>query len=371
MPQDNNFWNPYRWVPVSNDPIEHAIPGYHHRWEGLSGKLDCTLEALTPLLIGRSRGDGRFIENGQTRKPFIPGTSLKGLFRSLVELIGNAAIPFPRGEADANHELSQASQGEGPNWRLDIGARMFGHLDRQQVFAGLVRFTDGIFCGEKAPQSTGVKVASGAPDPSHRPFYPAHRRARKFYHHQTGAETLTGPHPGIKESQQRTVYPLPPGARFRFEVAFDNLREAEIGLLLYCLVLEEDVTVTLSAAALGPEQQSSVTLRGPMRHKLGGCKPQGAGSIHIRIDKMQLQTNRANRYRTGSPKLQVLEGEPLVCELRSRTQSIMDRTDDTMQNLRAMMIYDNNDPRAKALNYPSFVWFQEDKGTGAPLKPTL
>ena len=56
MPQGKNFWNPYRWVTVSNQNIQRDVPNYHHTLSGLSGRLWCELEALTPLVIGNGRG---------------------------------------------------------------------------------------------------------------------------------------------------------------------------------------------------------------------------------------------------------------------------------------------------------------------------
>jgi CRISPR/Cas system CSM-associated protein Csm3 (group 7 of RAMP superfamily) len=366
MPQGENAFNPYRWVPVSDGPVPRQKPAYRHRWEGLSGQLDCTLEALTPLLIGSSRGDGRFIRSGRTQRPFIPGTSLKGLIRALAELIGNAAIPFSNGHADDNHTLTQASQNRGKDWQLDIAARMFGYLNRGQVFAGLVRFSDGQLQGT-AREIGPFKVVVGKPQPErHKPFYPVPAQ-RKLYHHRFGATDLTLAPANIP--QTRTVYPLPPGVRFTFQVAFENLREEELALLLYCLVLEEEVTVTLSKEALGPDAHQPVTFSGPLRHKLGACKPQGGGSVKIGIDRMRLHDNMADRYR-GQAAGQELEGEQLQTQLRQRTQAIMARTDETMRHLRAMLIYSANDPR-KAVDYPDYTWFQQDKGTGTPLKPTL
>src|SRR5262245_31453831 len=143
VPRNEPFWNPYRWVPVGKQPVARETPAYRHRWEGLSGRLECTLEALTPFLIGSSKSDGRFIRSKLTNQPFVPGTSLKGLIRSLAELIGNAAIPFPKGHADQGHTLLQASKGEAIDWELDIAARMFGYLNQGEVFAGLVRCSDG------------------------------------------------------------------------------------------------------------------------------------------------------------------------------------------------------------------------------------
>jgi CRISPR/Cas system CSM-associated protein Csm3 (group 7 of RAMP superfamily) len=351
------------------EEVRREKPLYRHRWQGSTGRLDCTLEALTPLFIGSSKGDGRFIRSGRTNQPFIPGTSLKGLIRSLAELVGNACIPFPKGHADPKHTLSQASEGEGMDWRLDIAARMFGYLDAGKVFSGLVRFTDASLIDQiRNDPSYKFKVAGGVPRPDHKAFYPSDFKARKFYHHHPGTSKLVPPHVGIKDTQQREVHPLPPGVRFNFSVFFENLRGEELALLLYCLVLEEEVSVTLSKDALGPDAQGPVTLTGPMRHKLGGCKPQGAGSVKITLNSMTYYDSIANRYRGQTATARQLQGEPLQAEVKRRIQPIVARTDDTMRHLRAMLIYCENDPR-KPIEYPSYNWFLED--TGKPLKPTL
>jgi CRISPR/Cas system CSM-associated protein Csm3 (group 7 of RAMP superfamily) len=343
MPRgDRNLFNPYRWVPVSGQPVQRQAPLYHHRWQGRAGRLHCTLEALTPLLI--NDGNGQFVVSKRTNQPFLPGTSLKGAIRSLAELVGNAAVPFPKGNVDPAHRLETAAEGAGPSRRLDVAARTFGYLNRGEVFAGLVRFSDGHPAG-KLPPPLVCEVAVGQPDPAHRPFYPG-PAFRKLYHHNVGATTLTGPHPGIKQTSK--VRPLPPGVQFTFRVDFANLRDEELDLLLYCLALEEDVTVTLSKEAVaGPDP---VTLRGPVRHKLGHCKPHGGGSVHIHIDRLELRAEPANRYRGRGSKDEVLEGEPLRQRLLERTASFRQRQDDTMRYLRAMWIYTADDPRAGRLN---------------------
>lgn len=367
MPVGEKFWNPYRWVPVSDEEVQRKTPVYRHRWQGLAGRLVCTLEALTPFLIGSSKEPGRFIRSGRTNKPFIPGTSLKGLIRSLAELVGNACIPFPNGYADPEHELKQAAEGEGRNWKLDIAARMFGYLHGGRVFSGLVRFSDGELIGE-ARAMERFKVVVGQPRPdTHKPFYPDKKR-RKFYHHHPETKQLVPPHPGIKETQTREVTPLSPGTKFAFQVDFENLRENELALLLYCLVLEEQVTVTLSKEALGPDAQEPVTLTGPLRHKFGACKPQGGGSVKISVDKMILLLDMADRYRGRKEAARELSGDELRAEISRLTKPIVDRTDTTMQHLRAMLIYCPGDPR-KPINYPTYQWFNDHAGT--PLKPTL
>ncbi len=367
MPQGERFWNPYRWVPVSQDPILRDKPAYHHRWQGIAGYLHCTLEALTPLLVGSGQGEGRFIRSGRTNQPFIPGTSLKGLIRSLAELIGNAAIPFPNGQSDPGHELNCAASGHGANWQLDVAARTFGYLNQGKVFAGLIRFTDARVEGK--PKEVGpFKVAVGQPRPDqHRPFYPDRTR-RKFYHHHAGTDKLVAAPPSI--TQTSTVYPLGPGTRFSFDVYFQNLREDELALLLYCLVLEENVKVSLSKKALGPGAQGRIDLSGPLRHKLGACKPHGAGSVKITIERMELWQKLDERYRGRQPTPQVFSGEALQAELERRLQPIRRPHEATMLALRAMLIYSQDDPR-RPIEYPTYQWFQYDKGRATPLKPTL
>jgi hypothetical protein len=285
----------------------------------------------------------------------------------LAELIGNAAIPFPNGRADPGHTLNNAATGSGTEWRLDIAARMFGYLHGGRVFAGLVRFTDGVLQGT-AKEIGPFKIVVGQPRPdSHKPFYPDDRR-RKFYHHHVDANGLVPAPSSI--TQTRIVRPLPPGTRFTFQVHFENLREEELNLLLYCLVLEENVTVTLSQAALGPDAREPVTLTGPMRHKFGGCKPQGGGSVQITIDKMMLYADRADRYRGQAALPRTLEGKELESELQRRTRDIAARQDNTMQHLRAMLIYSRDDPR-RPIEYPSYDWFNDSQKSSQPLKPTL
>ena len=364
MPQGENFWNPYRWVTVSKQPVEHDVPSYHHALDGLSGRLWCELEALTPLIIGDGRGE--FVKYRNHPYPYIPATSLKGAIRSLAEVVSNAAVPFPNALVDAQHTLEKAYKGA----QFDTVARTFGFLHKGNVFAGLIRFSDAeLTLTAREPHLWPTyDVVVGQPKRSHGTFYPESNQ-RKFYHHHPGATRLIKPPPDIKQTTK--VKPAPPGTRFRFTVDFTNLRDAELDLLLYCLVLEESVSVTLSQAALGRgTTQEPATLQGPLRHKIGGAKPHGAGSVHIRVTKMQLQTDALARYR-GNDTADTWEAtEDLSRELDHRTASFRGRTDPTMRELRAMLIYSLDDPR-KPIHYPTYQWFKSAGNSAKPLKPTI
>ena len=374
MPLGENFWNPYRWVTVSDEPVEHDVPNYHYTLSGISGRLWCELEALTPLLIGNGQQNNvEFVCRQHNRQPYIPSTSLKGPIRSLAEVVGNATVPFPKVSVDNDHELAKARKLIDGVVQFDTVSRIFGYWQGRNAFTGLVHFSDAEISVEPMPQSQWKQynVASSHPKPEHVAFYPGKKNRRKFYHHHPGVQQLTKPHSGI--TQTTNVKPAPSGTCFTFTIDFTNLRDTELNLLLYCLVLEEDVTVSLSPAALGREESEGYDFNGPLRRKIGGAKPHGAGSVHIRITKMELCRDATARYR-GGKATDIFEAEVLTEEINERTKLFQDRTDLTMRELRSMLIYSTNDPR-KSIYYPTYSWFQDEKSkplnSKTQLKPTI
>lgn len=372
MPVGEDFWNPYRWVTLSNRSVTHNLPHYHHTFSSLSGRLWCELEALTPLLIGDGRKPIQFVRHKHSGQPYIPSTSLKGAIRSLVEVVGNGTVPFST-SVERRHQPANARQDRDGISQLDTVTGTFGYLHQgdSNVFAGLIHFSDAEISTPTSSMNhwDQYDVAVGQPKPSHRAFYPGNRK-RKFYHHHPGATQLVAPHPGI--TQTTIVRPAPPGTSFHFTVDFTNLCDDQLNLLLYNLALEERVTVTLSPAALGRDaNQDSITLEGPLRHKIGGAKPHGAGSVHIRITRMQLCQDATARYR-GHHATQIFESTELESELNVRTASFCEQMDQTMTELRAMLIYSTDDPRDR-IHYPTYQWFENEKeqGSRTVLKPTL
>lgn len=377
MPQGENFWNPYRWVTVSSQPVRHAEPQYQHTFDGISGRLYCELEALTPLLIGNGQAPNiQFVRHSHNSQPYIPSTSLKGAIRSLAEVVGNATVPFSI-PVDSEHALANARQAVGGVSQFDTVARTFGYLRQgdSNVLAGLIHFSDAEITTEVASPNDWqpFTIDVGQPKPSHTAFYPKNNQGennrRKFYHHHPNATKLSPPQ--ANQNPPHTVRPAPPGTGFSFTVDFTNLRDDELNLLLYCLALEEQASVTLRAGALGPDAQEPVTLDGPLRHKIGGAKPHGAGSVHICITRLELVDAKA-RYQ-GDSSTQKWQGQSLLNQLDNRTASFRGRTDLTMRELRAMLIYTDQDPRTP-VRYPKYSWFQREKNTpGAHtlLKPTI
>ena len=92
-------------------------------------------------------------------------------------------------------------------------------------------------------------------------------RGRKFYRHQNVAkeqEFIRAEEK--KDDQNRTLRDaLRPGAKFNFDIEFENLAPVELGALLWSIEMEDG-----------------------MFHKLGLAKPLGFGSVKIGIKKIEI-----------------------------------------------------------------------------------
>lgn len=90
---------------------------------------------------------------------------------------------------------------------------------------------------------------------------------RKFYvHHPSSVDKLNPESGGTAEPKtknNRTIEPLGPGNRFRFEVNFDNLSAAELGQLVYSIELAEGLA-----------------------HKIGRGKLFGLGSVDLTVESI-------------------------------------------------------------------------------------
>jgi hypothetical protein len=99
-----------------------------------------------------------------------------------------------------------------------------------------------------------------------------------------------------------------------------------------------------------------------MCHKLGHGKPYGLGSCQLAIREARL-VEGGDRYRGGGRRK--LTGQDLESWIERQTATHKGATTTTMEALRRMMVFDENDPREFC--YPSRDWFN-DNGQ-RPLKP--
>jgi CRISPR/Cas system CSM-associated protein Csm3 (group 7 of RAMP superfamily) len=81
---------PYNFVPLNEQIVSTISNTNHSIYSSLSGYVDVHIEALTPLLV--KNNDGQFFRVNDT--PFIPGSTCRGLIRSLVEIASYSRMSF-------------------------------------------------------------------------------------------------------------------------------------------------------------------------------------------------------------------------------------------------------------------------------------
>jgi CRISPR/Cas system CSM-associated protein Csm3 (group 7 of RAMP superfamily) len=277
--------NPYDFVRVDwNRPPERRKPVWHHRLVGqdgqrlYAGQIEVNVFAEKPIFIPERNASqdpkkpAQFMRNKQGEY-IIPGSSLKGMLRCLVETLGNGCFTlidgqYERGKVSYRSNIPESHQHCGDNTKLCIACRTFGMLKERTsgVFLGKVDIGDACANMDKVykydPIYTAVLVE---PKPHHLAFYldetRQHIAGRKYYfHHSPDAEPLTADRliyfPGGLAN--RYILPLDINTQFHFRVDFTNLEADEFAALLLAITLEEN-----------------------MYHKIGYGKPLGLGSIQL------------------------------------------------------------------------------------------
>lgn len=121
--EDYRFLNPYNFVRYLDAPaiapdnpearlLGRCAPPPHDRYTGLTGRITCTLEAVTPLFISDSHdvqvttlmANGSEVQHKSYRffkyddQDAIPATSIRGMIRSLFEAVTNAPFTVFNGD---------------------------------------------------------------------------------------------------------------------------------------------------------------------------------------------------------------------------------------------------------------------------------
>jgi len=337
--------NPYDFVRVdwSKPAARRSFTPY--LTGKLSGRLQGTITTLTPFFIPARRGSGSSPKDylkDRYGQALIPGSSLKGLFRSLVETIGGCSWWFfgDRGTTGAysevQHNLPSNFQRPGSLEALDPACRLFGLIQGGTLLAGCVGFDDAICCSPVAHDPIYTCILS-TPKPRHSWYRDNQGRpaGRKFYFHAQNLQTASGWLPSRDtppaKRQNQYIRPIGKDSVFTFTAHFDNVAPDDFSLLLYAIVLEPS-----------------------MRHKLGYAKPAGLGSVAVKLDWIQI-VDRAARYRQ-SGGIQRYEDSALDAFVQERIQPYVDDHQSiTLQDLRRIWHW----PPSHELRYPTRQWFNE------------
>lgn len=264
--------NPYDFVRVDWNRLPQRRAAFRHdSFDGLSGRIEATLTVETPLFLKRGNTSEFFTINS---KPAIAGSSLKGLFRSVVEAIAQGCFWFCAESAPRDFR---------PCSRLEAlcpACRLFGLINRNTLRAGNVSFEDAT-CTNRVDHPPIYTAILSSPKTRHTAFYFDARNniaGRKFYFHHRADNLLTATgwlpsNAAPDRRQNQYLRPLGTGSAFTFTVEFTNVAADDFAALLYAMTLE-------------PE----------MRHHFGYAKPCGFGTVRIDLTKLTLRDVTA-RYR--------------------------------------------------------------------------
>lgn len=303
--------NPYDFVPFPDGAaIERQPPSGHDTFSGISGRFECELEALSPLLVmgpehragTNYRNAGRFQE-GKYEGPYkdrrlralIPGASLKGVVRSVFNVLMPSCIVSTSTEKLVPEHFLKCTCHE----ELCPACRVFGALSQDRVHRGHVNIGEAVAVGD-APMAKEVQLVplfNPQPFESNRYGTVSNPAGRKFYFHHHELSTAE-----TQNDRERGRYVAPVkgrtedddiGATFEFEVSFQNLSERQLAALVSALTLTGD-------APLGDERVA-------VRHKVGYGKPAGLGSAEVRITRATVERDSEARYRSFRSSPDVFE----------------------------------------------------------------
>lgn len=296
-PPDERVPKPFGAVPEDRRgaPRRAAPPG-HERWapDGYTGAIECALTLLTPVHIG----SGLFrTANGEVVKEavrsndvlVIPGTSLKGAFRSAAEAISDAC--------EATNSRSACTEDKG----YCVCCRIFGG----RGYLGRVGYRDARPVGEVTAMIHRV------------PSLWAPRRSldgRKVYLHGDGEPATAA------NGEPWEV--IPAGTQFAFRVEVESLAKDEL-----CLVL----------TAMGAF--------GDLTPILGGGKPRGLGSVRVAVQWARFRAPRdsALQYRAAMTELDAAALRQAV----GRAQNRIDQA--ALRRLRELWTYPGRQPAPAGL----------------------
>lgn len=254
---------PFALIPIPEEPPRREKPCTHRSFHGLTGQLELSFTVVSKYLFVGS-GEYEFDPNAKGDRPdvwhtfyrcngriCIPGSSIKGAIRSILEAISNSCVLHSRPHEVRLTNIGQAHRPCKSTDNLCPACRIFGHTGLQ----GRASFSDAF--PENFLDLHIVKI----PELWHHRPKKVRRldKARRFYENRKFKELSDKkPEPG-----HWFVEAVCEGARFRTSLHFENLSESEFGLLLYSLGWKEE------AKAIGVA----------FTPKLGGAKPRCFGTI--------------------------------------------------------------------------------------------
>ena len=309
---------PFVWIKLP-EKIERVTPEFHHTFKGYTGRFELTMEVVSEYL---HVGSG-LIELDESYSPpkayysfarcndqmVIPGTSVKGAIRSIVEAISASCVSQYRGIERLPRRYQPCEKVKPRQEKaaqLCPACRLFGTTG----YRGRAYFSDAILQGKV--KSEIVKIAEL--------WSPRRIRvARKFYEVKTFQKLDDRPQRGY-----RFVEAVPKGTKFSLTLTFENASSSEMGLLMRALGWELLRGGEIKVDAFTP--------------KLGGAKPRCFGAVCFRPQKLFLISSPGLGVSSILKHLKVggeeMEWKELVVKwLGDRSLVVMNRLDELKTKL--------------------------------------
>jgi CRISPR/Cas system CSM-associated protein Csm3 (group 7 of RAMP superfamily) len=346
---------PFNFVPLPD--VGPFIPSWGNQVsqdypfkDGVSGKITLDIAAMTDIFVRDSKSDSLF--HNVNGKYFIPGSSIKGMLRSTLEIVTFGKLRIGKDKINKGKKgesyLSPIPKRFTETKGHDMAELIFGYTDDDNSLKGRVHVGHAFaISDEESPvkELETKEFVMGSPKPSYSPIYikvkyKDNRRETIIsgYKRYPTREEAKAPEIGdnVKDKLKTSAKPLPKGTKFKSEIIFHNLKPEELGAILYILSSEKIEY-----------------------HQLGGMKPYGYGKVKIK------------------PTLQLRDSQNLCsCEkYRKQFTQLLDNTKgynnwqnfDTIKELKAMAKGINSDEE-DMFKYMTLQEYKAAKRQGLHLK---
>ncbi len=284
---------PYAFVPIA--PLRPEVTVGHERLRTghYTGRLLYELRVLTPLFVasgsyalGEEVGypDEPVLRDCYRVKgtPAIPGSSLKGVVRSIAEAVSPSCVTVTRLDKRLiPHQDLPRDERCQPN-NACPACSIFGRMNRMsKVFFGDAKLVHGGTQLYRLPALYAPRAHR-----ARRTYQEDGQfKGRKFYYHARPGE----------DSRRPPVVVIAPKSRLQGGLDFENLTGPELGLLCYALGFDGSITL-----------------------KLGGGKPVGLGTLRIAWARLTLWDG--SDFTRARPEPDVLEGDQMIGFIGERMQ---------------------------------------------------
>ncbi len=364
--------NPYDFVCIDwKMPPLREKPTWHYQLVGpeqqklYNGHIELAIQAETPLFIHDpyARNEPTPSLRNKQGEYIIPGSSLKGLLRSVVETLGRGCLTLFDGDYEPVKKNGRVVGYDAPykklvdrdflrctnNNELCLSCRIFGMMrpkrgqgnsdkeagEGKNLFLGKVNIGDARAPGTSPLYGKMYTADLMGAHPHHDDFYLDITKktiaGRKYYfHHATRPLEARR-----KTSYNSYIQPLDTGTTFQVRLDFVGLTADEFAALLLAITLEEG-----------------------MRHKIGYAKPLGLGSVYLNPQSMTL-IDYTSRYTQPGGHGQTVYTHEVIMQLRDELFDTFKKTHlvlRSLQDLRRIWRWPA-DPSV-IYDYPDYAWFK-------------